>query len=48
MCCRPESMMATLAMIREEWGSAEDYVIKGCKLSPETIARLRQKLAAAN
>ncbi|KAL7929001.1 protein-tyrosine phosphatase-like protein [Trichoderma chlorosporum] len=44
----PESMMATLAMIREEWGSAEDYIIKECKLSPETIACIRQKLLVAN
>ncbi|KAL7948018.1 protein-tyrosine phosphatase-like protein [Trichoderma barbatum] len=44
----PESMMATLAMIREEWGSAEEYIVKECKLSPETVARIRQKLLVAN
>ncbi|KAH6607103.1 tyrosine phosphatase [Trichoderma cornu-damae] len=42
----PESMMGTLAMIREEWGSVEGYVIKECKLSAETIDRVRQKLLA--
>lgn len=41
-------MMATLAMIREEWGSVEEYVVDECKLSPEVIARIRQKLLVAN
>lgn len=41
-------MMATLDMIREEWGSVEEYIINECKLSPEVIARLRQKLLVAN
>ncbi|KAK0763706.1 hypothetical protein N5P37_003087 [Trichoderma harzianum] len=44
----PESMMATLAMIREEWGSVEEYIVNECKLSPETIARIRQKLLVPN
>ncbi|PTB70276.1 hypothetical protein BBK36DRAFT_1133916 [Trichoderma citrinoviride] len=44
----PESMMATLAMLREEWGSAEQYMIDECKLSPETVARIRQKLVVTN
>lgn len=37
-------MMATLAMIRDEWGSVDAYLTKECGLSPETIARIRQKL----
>ncbi|RFU75522.1 tyrosine phosphatase [Trichoderma arundinaceum] len=44
----PESMMATLAMIRKEWGSVEDYIVKECKLTTETIARIRQKLLVGN
>ncbi|KAL7789086.1 protein-tyrosine phosphatase-like protein [Trichoderma ceciliae] len=43
-----ETMMATLAMIREEWGSVEHYIIKECKLSVEAVARIRQKLLVDN
>ncbi|PNP52422.1 hypothetical protein THARTR1_07026 [Trichoderma harzianum] len=35
-------------MIREEWGSVEEYIVNECKLSPEAIARIRQKLLVAN
>lgn len=41
-------MLATLAMIRKDWGSAEDYFLKEAKVSPETIARVRQKLLVSN
>jgi hypothetical protein len=41
-------MMATLVMIREEWGSVEDFFIKESKVSAETIARVRQKLLFSN
>ncbi|OAA35432.1 Protein-tyrosine/Dual-specificity phosphatase [Metarhizium rileyi] len=39
---RPESMLATLKVMREEYGSVEEYVLNECKISPEEIARLRQ------
>lgn len=37
-------MLATLKMIREKYGSAEDYLLKHCKVSPETIAKVRENL----
>jgi hypothetical protein len=45
---RPEAMLATLAMIRKEWGSAEGFFLKEAKVSPETITRVRQKLLISN
>ncbi|KAM0519123.1 hypothetical protein ACHAPE_004120 [Trichoderma viride] len=45
---KPESMIATLAMIRKEWGSAEGFFLKESKVSPETITRVRQKLLVRN
>jgi hypothetical protein len=39
---RPESMLATLKVIRDEYGSVEDYVLNECKLSPGEIAVLRR------
>jgi hypothetical protein len=41
-------MIATLAMIRKEWGSAEGFFLKESKVSPETITRVRQKLLVSN
>ncbi|KAL7922801.1 protein-tyrosine phosphatase-like protein [Trichoderma austrokoningii] len=45
---KPEAMVATLAMVRKEWGSVEGYFLKEAKLSPETISRVRQKLLVSN
>lgn len=45
---RPEAMVATLAMVRKKWGSVEGYFLNEAKVSPETIARVRQKLLASN
>ncbi|KAK2022672.1 tyrosine phosphatase [Colletotrichum zoysiae] len=39
-----ESMLATLAKLREEYGSIEAYVQNRCRLSAEAIARIRSNL----
>ncbi|KAK2064885.1 tyrosine phosphatase [Colletotrichum caudatum] len=39
-----ESMLATLAKLREEYGSVEAYVQNRCRLSAEAIARIRSNL----
>ncbi|QLI72117.1 uncharacterized protein G6M90_00g083220 [Metarhizium brunneum] len=39
---RPESMLATLQVMREEYGSVEEYVVNECRLSPDEIERLRR------
>lgn len=36
--------MAALQMIREVYGSAEEYAIKECGLSGEQVAQLRKNL----
>lgn len=41
-------MVATLAMIRKEWGSPEGFFLKESKVSPDTITRVRQKLIISN
>jgi len=41
---RKEYMLATLDMIRQRYGSVEGYVIDHCRVSPETIKRLRRNL----
>ncbi|KAG5984680.1 hypothetical protein E4U55_003761 [Claviceps digitariae] len=38
---RPESMLATLRLIRREYGSVEDYVLYQCGVSPRDIDQLR-------
>ncbi|GFP52916.1 tyrosine-protein phosphatase [Trichoderma asperellum] len=45
---KPEAMVATLAMIRKEWGSPEGFFLKESKVSPDTITRVRQKLIISN
>lgn len=35
-------MLATLKVLREEYGSVEEYVLNECKISPEDIAQLRR------
>ncbi|ODA80458.1 hypothetical protein RJ55_03416 [Drechmeria coniospora] len=44
----PESMLATLDMVRQEYGSAEDYVINQCGLSAQQLAQLRRNLGASD
>jgi hypothetical protein len=39
-------MLATLEVLREEYGSVEDYVVDVCGLSQEEIARIRRNLGA--
>jgi len=41
---RPETMLATLEMVSERWGSAEGYVKKECGLTDEEIGRVRKVL----
>ena len=38
---RPESMLATLEMLRREWGSADEYVRGVCGLTQEEVERVR-------
>ncbi|KAK2597360.1 hypothetical protein QQS21_006057 [Conoideocrella luteorostrata] len=39
---RPESMLAVLKVMREDYGSVEEYVLNQCKISPEQILQLRK------
>ncbi|KAK1830233.1 protein-tyrosine phosphatase-like protein [Podospora conica] len=39
-----ESMLGTLAMIRDTYGSAESYLVDHCRVSRETLERLRRNL----
>lgn len=39
---RKENMLATMVMIREKYGSAEDYVRTVCEITAEEIERIRQ------
>ncbi len=41
---RKEHMLATLAKIREAYGSVEQYVVDHCRISPEAVARIRENL----
>ncbi|KAK0371536.1 tyrosine phosphatase [Colletotrichum limetticola] len=41
---RKENMLATLAALREEYGSVEAYVQNRCRLSPDDISRIRSNL----
>ncbi|KAG8406437.1 hypothetical protein J3459_012373 [Metarhizium acridum] len=38
----PESMLATLKVMREQYGSVEEYVLNECRVSPDEIERLRR------
>ncbi|KYK56984.1 hypothetical protein DCS_03991 [Drechmeria coniospora] len=48
LSAKPESMLATLDMVRQEYGSAEDYVINQCGLSAQQLAQLRRNLGASD
>lgn len=39
---RPESMLATLEAINEEYGSVEEYVLKQCKLTRHEMVQIRE------
>jgi len=39
-----ESMLGTLAMIRDTYGSAESYLVDHCRVSRETLEKLRRNL----
>lgn len=41
---RPQVMLAILKVMREEYGSVEEYVKNQCKLSDDDIAQLRQNM----
>ncbi|KAM7186550.1 tyrosine-protein phosphatase [Rhypophila sp. PSN 637] len=41
---RKENMLATLKMMRQKYGSVEKYVVDHCKVSPDTVERLRKNL----
>ncbi len=45
MASNPEDMEATLAYIRETWGSAEGYLLD-CGLSPTALGTVRARLVA--
>ena len=37
-------MLGTLAMIRDTYGSAESYLVDHCRVSRETLERVRRNL----
>ncbi|KAG5920714.1 hypothetical protein E4U53_003884, partial [Claviceps sorghi] len=37
----PESMLATLQVMREEYGSVDEYVLNECGLTPRDIDQIR-------
>ena len=37
-------MLAALEMLRQEHGSAEEYVLNHCGLSPEDVEQIRKNL----
>jgi hypothetical protein len=41
---RPENMIASLQMLRENYGSVEDYVTKHCGLSPQDVEQIRRNM----
>ncbi|KAK4215874.1 tyrosine-protein phosphatase [Rhypophila decipiens] len=41
---RKGNMLATLQMMRQKYGSVEKYVVEHCKVSPDTVERLRKNL----
>ena len=41
---RKESMLATLAMIREKFGSVEKLIVDEFRISPEAIEQIRRNL----
>lgn len=41
---RTESMLGTLAMIRGTYGSVEGYLVDHCRVSRETLEKLRRNL----
>lgn len=41
---RKENMLATLAVLREKWGGAEEYVVKELGLTKEEVEALRRNL----
>ncbi|KAF6839995.1 tyrosine phosphatase [Colletotrichum musicola] len=42
--CRKENMIATLSMIRHDYGSVEAYVQQQCRLSTDAIGQIRRNL----
>ncbi|KAF7558514.1 hypothetical protein G7046_g5628 [Stylonectria norvegica] len=43
---RPENMLAALQMLRQNYGSAEEYVVKQCGISPHGVAQIRRNLVS--
>lgn len=37
-------MLASLKMLREQYGSVEDYVVKQCGLTTGEVAQLRENM----
>ena len=37
-------MIAALKMLRDEYGSVQDYVTKHCGLTPQAVERIRQNM----
>jgi len=44
---RRESMLATLAMIKEKYGSVEGYVVNQCRVTPAAVEQIRKNLVVA-
>jgi hypothetical protein len=41
---RKESMLGTLALIRQKYGSVEGYVVDKCRLKPDAVEQIRRNL----
>lgn len=41
---RKDAMLATLAMIREKYGSVEGYVVDHCRVAPAAVDQIRRNL----
>lgn len=41
---RKESMLGTLAWIRQKYGSVEGYVVNECRVTPEAVEQIRRNL----
>ncbi|CEJ89518.1 hypothetical protein VHEMI05359 [[Torrubiella] hemipterigena] len=44
LSAKPENMLAALKMLREEYGSVEDYVVNKCGLTTAEVTQLRENM----
>ena len=41
---KPENMLATIEMIKKDFGSADEYMRKNCGLTEDEIKRIRKNI----